>query len=219
RQPSAFRPPPSDLSQLHAPGSPLLPVAYDRMGEGQGVRAAGQKTIRIPMRMRPGEPLPFSPQDAVLQAGDIVVVRGLKPQYCYTGGLMPAREVLVPRDYDLTVVEVILKVDGALFNGAVSPDNLNGTIIQPGLGDDSPSLLAVIRKTPNHGQVTICVDLNRAMNDPRENILVQPGDVLILQETPAAAIARYFSQVFNLQFVTKIIDSGSAQATTNLKVP
>jgi hypothetical protein len=57
------------------------------------------------------------------------------------------------------------------------------------------------------------------VNDPHENILVQPGDVLILQETPSEAIARYLSQVFSIQFVTRIINSGSAQATTNLTVP
>jgi len=204
------------------PGTVRSMVAGEAPKGYPGVRAAdsaGQKTIRIPMRLRPGEPLPFSPQDAVLQAGDIVVVRILQPQFYYTGGLLPAREVLIPRDYDLTVVDAILKVDGALLSGAVSPDNLNGTLIQPGLGYDSPSLLAVLRKTPNHGQVTICVDLSRAVNDPRENILVQAGDVLILQEKPGDAIARYFSQVFNIQFVTRIIDSGSAQGTTNLKVP
>jgi len=180
---------------------------------------AGQGTIRIPLRKRCCEPLPFNPSDAVLLAGDIVVVRGLQPQFYYTGGLLPAREIPIPRDYDLTVVEAMLKVDGALFNGAVSPDNLSGTLIQPGLGNGSPSLLAVLRKTPNRGQVTIRVDLNRAVLDPRENILVQPGDVLILQETPSEAVARYFSQVFSLQIVTRIINTGSAQGTTDLKVP
>jgi protein involved in polysaccharide export with SLBB domain len=181
--------------------------------------AAGQKTIRIPLRIRPNEPLPFSPQDTVLQAGDIVVVRALRAQFYYTGGLLPARANPIPRDYDLTAVEAVLTVSGPLLNGGISTDNLNGTVVQAGLGIDSPSQLTVVRKTPHHGQIAISVDLNRAVTDPRENILIQQGDILILQETPSEAIARYCSQVFNIQFVTKIIDSGSAQSTTNLKVP
>jgi hypothetical protein len=178
-----------------------------------------QQTIRIPLRWRPGEPLPFTPNDIVLRTGDIVIVRALEPAFYYTGGLMPAREVPMPRDTDLTVVEAILKVDGSLLNGAVSTDNLNGTIVQRGLGNPSPSLLAVLRKTPNHGQVTIRIDLNRAVNDPRENILVQAGDVLILQETPSEAIGRYLSQVFNLSIITKIVDTNTAQGATSVSVP
>jgi protein involved in polysaccharide export with SLBB domain len=191
-----------------------LPAGVDSANADQG-----QQTIRIPLRQRPGEPLPFTPRDILLQTGDIVVIRALEPAFYYTGGLMPAREVPMPRDTDLTVVEAILKVDGSLLNGAVSTDNLNGTIVQPGLGNPSPSLLAVLRKTPNNGQVTIRVDLNRAVKDPRENILVQAGDVLVLQETPCEAIGRYTSQVFNLNIITKIIDRGSAQGTTSVALP
>jgi protein involved in polysaccharide export with SLBB domain len=201
-----------------ASGSPLVPREEPR-GYAEVKTDSAQKTIRIPMRMRPGEPLPFNPQDAILQTGDIVVVRAMEPQFYYTGGLLPAQQIAVPRDIDLTVVEAVLKAQGPLLNGAYGGSNLSGTLIQSGLGNPSPSLLTVLRRTPNHGQVTICVDLNRAVNDPHENILVQPGDVLILQETPSEAIARYLSQVFSIQFVTRIINSGSAQATTNLTVP
>jgi protein involved in polysaccharide export with SLBB domain len=183
------------------------------------VGTGGQQSIRIPLRSRAGEELPFKPQDIILQTGDIVVVRMLKPQFYYTGGLLPAREVPIPRDNDLTMVEAILKVDGSILNGAVSTDNLNGTIVQPGLGNPNPSLLAVLRKTPNGGQVTIRVDLNRAVQDPRENILVQPGDVLILQETPSEAIGRYISQVISLQIVTKFINSDTVQGTNNVNLP
>ena len=188
-------------------------------GRGAGGEGSGQRTIRIPMRMRPGEALPFSPQDILLQAGDIVMVRGLQPQFFYTGGLLPAQQYSIPRDYDLTVVDAVLKAQGAMLDGGYGGSNLSGTIIQSGLGNPSPSLLTVIRRTPNQGQVAISVDLNRAVTDPRENILIQAGDVLIMQETPGEAVARYISQVFSINFATKIINSGSAQATSTLAVP
>ena len=180
---------------------------------------SGQRTIRIPLSKRPGESLPFTPQDIILQTGDIVLVRAVEPAFYYTGGLLPAREVPLPRDYDLTVVDAVLRVEGPLLNGGINANNLYGTLVEPGLGNPSPSLLTVLRKTPNNGQVTICVDLNRAMRDPRENILVQTGDVLLLQETPSEAIARYISQVFDLNIIAKIIDSDSAQGTTAVTLP
>ena len=40
------------------------------------------------------------------------------------------------------------------------------------------------------------MDLNRAFRDPRERILIQPGDIIVLQETPGEAFARYFTQTF-----------------------
>jgi hypothetical protein len=87
------------------------------------------------------------------------------------------------------------------------------------LGNPSPSLLSVIRKTPNGGQLNIRVDLNRALRDPRERILVQAGDVLILQETPGEAIARYFSQTFKFGFASEVIKTSRTTATTTAVVP
>ena len=108
---------------------------------------------------------------------------------------------------------------GVNFAGGVNSNNLNGAIVRPGLGNPSPSLLTVLRKTPNNGQVAIRVDLNEALRDPRENILVQAGDILLLQETPGEAIARYTSEVFSLGIITRMIDRGSATGTAAVSLP
>ncbi len=42
-------------------------------------------------------------------------------------------------------------------------------------------MLYILRKTPCNGQVTIEVDLAKAMTDPRERPLIMPGDTLILR--------------------------------------
>jgi len=42
-------------------------------------------------------------------------------------------------------------------------------------------MLYVLRQTNCNGQVAIEVDLTKAINDPRQRPLVQPGDILILQ--------------------------------------
>ena len=52
--------------------------------------------------------------------------------------------------------------------------------------------------------MTIRVDLRRAMRDPRERLLIQPKDFLIMQEEPQQAIARYMSNVIRLPFVYQL---------------
>jgi protein involved in polysaccharide export with SLBB domain len=178
-----------------------------------------RRIIHIPMRLRPGQPLPFRPQDVILNNGDIVLVRAREPEFYYTGGLLPADEVPLPNDYDLSVVDAMLKVRGPLLNGGFNTSSLNGAIIQAGIGNPSPSLLSVLRETPGGGQVTIRVDLNEAVRDPRENIIVQAGDVLILQETPQEAVARYFTQVFQVNLFTRFLNRADAQGSASIVVP
>jgi protein involved in polysaccharide export with SLBB domain len=178
-----------------------------------------RRIIRIPMRTRGGVPAGFEPEDIILRNGDIITVRARDPEFYYTGGLLPSDEIPLPNDYDLTVVEAVLKSRGPLLNGGSNTSNLSGTVIQAGIGNPSPSLLAVIRRTPNGGQVNIRVDLNEAMRDPRENILVQAGDVLLLQESPDEAITRYFTQVFQINLFTRFLNRADAQGSASVVLP
>ena len=77
----------------------------------------------------------------------------------------------------------------------------------------------MLRRTAGGGQLTIKVDLNQAMRDPRENLLVQTGDVLLLQETPNEAMTRYFSQTFQTNFFFRWLDNSDAQGTGSLVAP
>lgn len=188
---------------------------YDNMLTSDGSR----NTIHIPMRTRPGEPLPFSPKDVILNDGDILMVRAREPEFFYTGGLLPSQEFPLPNDYDLTVVEAVLKCRGPLVNGALNSSNISGAVISAGLGNPNPSLLSVVRQTPNGGQVNIKVDLNAALRDPRENILVQAGDVLVLQETQDEAITRYLTQITNVNFFGRLINRTNAQLSSTITAP
>ncbi len=178
-----------------------------------------KQVVRIPLRTRPGETLEFGPQDIILNNGDILVVRGRDPEFFYTGGILPSREHALPNDYDLTVVEALLKSNGALNNGGINSGNFNGALIGAGVGSPSPTLLTVLRKTPQGGQVAIRVDLNEALRDPRENILVQAEDVLILQETPNEAASRYVSQVFRLNFFGRFVNRNNFQGSASAVLP
>ena len=175
--------------------------------------------LHIPMKIRPGEPLGFGPKDVILNEGDILIVRARKPEFFYTGGLLPSQEMPMPNDYDLTAVEAVMKVQGPILNGALNSSNISGAVISPGLGNPSPSLLTVLRQMPNGGQVNIRVDLNLATRDPRENLLIQAGDVLILQETTDEAVTRYLTQVFQVNFFGRFLNRTNAQGSATIVAP
>ncbi|MCA9140184.1 MAG: polysaccharide biosynthesis/export family protein [Planctomycetales bacterium] len=169
------------------------------------------KVDYIPTRWPAGQPLPFEPETAVLHEGDVVFLESRTNDLFYTGGLLPAGERTLPRDYDLDVVEAVAQVRGTLLNGAFGGNNFNGLLIQKGIGNPNPSALTVIRRTPNGGQIPISVDLNRALVDPRERIIVQPGDVLILQERFGESLTRYLNDIFN--FNVLVYQRGSASTS------
>ena len=190
--------------------------AYGRDGEPPGWSDLDVDMVHIPTRWPPGEPIPIQPEDIVLKTGDVVFLESRTRDFFYTGGLLPRGEFQLPRDYDLDVLEAVAQVRGTLVNGAFGGNNLNGLLIQTGIGNPNPSSLTVVRRTPHGGQIPISVDLNRALRDPRERILVQAGDVLILQETAGEAMARYFTNVFNFSIASsRNITSGIA----NVSVP
>jgi protein involved in polysaccharide export with SLBB domain len=178
-----------------------------------------RRIIRIPMRMRDGQLPNIRPDDIILEKGDIVTVRSRQPEFFYTGGLLPASEHPLPSDYDLPVIEAVLKTSGPLINGGLNSSNLNGAIVGTGLGNPSPSLLSVLRRTPNGGQLTIRVDLNEALRDPRENILVQAGDVLLLQESPEESTTRYLTQTIQANFFFRLLNRQDGQGSVSIVAP
>ena len=194
-------------------------MCYPSEADLANTAEAKQHIIRIPIRTRGGEPLSFGPKDIILEDGDIVMTRARQPQFYYTGGLLPSSEIPLPNDYNLTAVEAVLKARGPLINGALNSSNISGAVIQSGLGNPSPSLLSVLRQTPYGGQVTIVVDLNEAARDPRENLLIQAGDVLVLQETQDEAITRYLTQTFRFNIFGRFINRTNAQGSVTALLP
>ena len=47
------------------------------------------RVVRIPLRLSPGQPLPFSPDDVILHSGDILFIQSRDAELFYTGGLLP----------------------------------------------------------------------------------------------------------------------------------
>jgi protein involved in polysaccharide export with SLBB domain len=199
-------------------GDPMTPRVQPPL---DGVRQRGPcgEIIRIPIRMPPCQPLQFRPEDIILYEGDVVFIRARVDEFYYTGGLLPSGEFPLPRDYDLDVIQAIAAVGGPLVNGGINSNNLTGQIVQPGIGNPSPRLVTVLRRVPGRGQVPIMVDLTQALRDPRESLLIAPGDVIILQESRDQALARYFSDVFQFNFIGRVINRRDATGTTTLALP
>jgi protein involved in polysaccharide export with SLBB domain len=200
------------------------PDGYPLPTDWQAARPAEKESeptvVRLPLRIRPGEQDRFSEDQVRLHSGDIVFVPPRETDVYYTGGLLPAREVPLPRDNDIRVVEAILRVGGSVVSGGTLVGGFNQTTsLVTGLDRSSPSLLTVLRRMPNGGQVNIRVDLNRALRDSRENLLIQPGDVLVLQETPAEAVSRYFTNVFNVSLFGRYLDRQDATGTATIQLP
>jgi hypothetical protein len=181
---------------------------------------ADRGVVRLPLRIRPGQRWPFTEEDVRLRTGDIVFVPPRETDVYYTGGLLPAREVPLPRDNDIRVVEAILRIGGSVVSGGTLVGGFNQTTSAvTGIDRSSPSLLTILRRTPGGGQVNIRVDLNRALRDPRENLLVQPGDVLVLQETPAEAVSRYLTNVFSVGIFGRVFERQDAEGTATVQLP
>jgi protein involved in polysaccharide export with SLBB domain len=200
------------LHELHTP-----PAGSNAHTAATATR--GEQTIRIPMRLRPGQVPSIRPEDIILHTGDILFIEAREAEYFYTAGLLPPGQFVVPRDYDLDVVQAIALVGGPMVSGGLNPINLSGTFVQNGIGFPNPSLVSVIRRTPGGGQVAIRVDLNRALRDSRERILIQPKDVIILQQTPTEAIVQYFTAVFKFDFNWLAIHGPHETGTTTVIVP
>jgi hypothetical protein len=137
--------------------------------------------LRIPLRMPPGMTPTFRPEDIILEEGDVVYIESREAEVFYTGGLLPGGEWPIPRDYDLDVLGAMAIAGtgvgaqrGSLFGGGIG--GVAGSI-----GGVPPGRIYIVRPLPCNGQVTIEVDIAKAINDPRERPLIQPGDTILLQ--------------------------------------
>ncbi|MDB5313290.1 MAG: sugar transporter substrate-binding protein [Gemmataceae bacterium] len=117
--------------------------------------------VRVPLRTYPHEPVAFTDADIILTDGDTVYVEAREAEtYSVVGGTGTAGgQFPLPRDADLRVVEALTR--------AACP--------APACG-----MVTLVRQVGCGRQVPILVDLAEALRDSRENILVQPGDVIVL---------------------------------------
>jgi hypothetical protein len=114
---------------------------------------------------------------------------------------------MLPRDYDLDVLDAIAVAGGPVGSGGSGLSAIGGN--RGGIGGGgrgpvigkNPSRLLVIRKLECGGNLAIKVDTNRAMTDDSQRILVQPEDTLILQYTIGEELYNAALNMIQFQFL------------------
>ncbi|MBS0209181.1 MAG: polysaccharide biosynthesis/export family protein [Planctomycetes bacterium] len=162
--------------------------------------------IRIPLRRRVEDPpVNISEEDIILGNGDIVLISTREREVFYTGGVLYGREILLPRDYDLDVLGAIAMAGASIGSGPTSGSGGTSPVMGGGGGNLSsarglipPTQIIVVRKTKGGYQIPIKVSTTTALSNPGERILIQPGDLIILQYTTAELIGNILLN--NIQF-------------------
>ena len=152
--------------------------------------------VRIPLRIRPGQPLPeLTQDDIILNDGDVIVVQSREAEVFYTGGMLQGGMYPIPRDFDLDVFSAMSLAGGSVAvaaGGTSMRGSSIGNIIPP-------TRLLVIREV-NGYQRAIKIDMKRGLTDPSERILIQPNDLIMLEYTPSEVALNLFLSTFSLRF-------------------
>lgn len=156
--------------------------------------------ITVPTRLKPGQVPNFREEDIILRDGDIVYVDSRETEVYYTGGLLGGGEFPLPRDYDLDVLSA-LAVSRATVGVGVNRQGLLGATG----GGVPPSEIILLRRLPGERQIAIRIDLNEAINDPRQRILIQPQDTLILRFKPQEELVNLGLQTFFTFGITELL--------------
>jgi hypothetical protein len=149
-------------------------------------------TLKIPLRLKPGEIPNFRPEDIILRDGDIVYVDSRETDVYYTAGLLGGGEFPLPRDYDLNILSAISLARVGV--GAAQQSTLGG--LGGSVQQAQPTEVILLRAIPGDRQLAIRIDLNDAINDPRERMLVKAGDTIILRFKPQEEILNFASATF-----------------------
>ncbi len=137
--------------------------------------------VRIPLRLGPDDPTPeISEQDIILNTGDVVFVKSRETEVFYTGGLLPGGQYPIPRDYDIDVLQAISLAGGSIGTSTGSHNSFFGGNNNAASGIFPATRVIVLREMCGE-QVPIEIDLRRAMLDPAERVVIQPGDFITLE--------------------------------------
>lgn len=174
----------------------------------------GRRIIKIPVRLGPGETVDLQEQDVILEDGDIVFIESRDTEVFYTGGLLSPGQFTIPRDYDINVLQAIA-ISQARQGGAIGSRATMSVGGQSALNNDvsiSASSLIILRYLPDGRMIPIEIDLYKARTDVAEQVIVQPGDYLMLQYKKPEAIMAFIERHL---FEGALFGLAAAQLNTN----
>lgn len=170
----------------------------DAPGAGpESTTRGGANIIRIPIEAERGNFPQFSEADITLYDGDVVYIEGRDQDVFYTGGLLEGGRFPLPRDYKIDVLEA-MSIAGGSASATAGQDSGRG------LQGIVPATQVTVLRKCGCEQVAIDVDLRYALADPSERVIVQPGDLIVLEYRKRELAANsvfsilQFGGIFNL---------------------
>ena len=164
---------------------------------------------RIPLRYNPATPPTFTKEDIILHEGDIVIIRSRDEETFVTAGLLGGGEHALPRDKDLDIIGAIAIAGGSLGSTGTGVGAIGGRGGQgaggggggwQGGGACQPSEAIVVRELPCGNSISMRIDLNKALQDPSQRILIKPNDVIILRFTLLEEIGNAALSIFQVNY-------------------
>ncbi len=159
---------------------------------------------RIPLRYNPANPPTFTKEDIILHEGDIVIIRSRDAETFYTAGLLGGGEHPLPRDKDLDIIGAIAVAGGSLGSTGTGIGAIGNRGGGGGGGGRQqacqPSEAIVVRELPCGSSISMRIDLNQALQDPSQRILIKPNDVVILRYTLTEEIGNVLINMFQINY-------------------
>ena len=179
---------------IEAIGSPI-------QANAESPYLSGANVVRIPIESRPGELPHLSEADITLEDGDVVYIEGRQRDVFYTGGLLEGGRFPLPRDYEIDVLEAISLAGGSVSTAAGSSagNSLRG-------GSILPATRVTIMRKSGCQQCAIEVDLRNALADPSERVIIQPGDLIMLEFRSNELVVNSIAQIFQFGGVFRLFD-------------
>ncbi|MCA9036987.1 MAG: hypothetical protein KDA91_17750, partial [Planctomycetaceae bacterium] len=163
---------------------------------------------RIPLRYNPANPPAFNQNDVILSEGDILIIRSRDKETFFTAGVLGGGEHPLPRDKDLDIIGAIALAGGPLGNAGTGVMAIGGRGGMGGGGrggssgtNCQPSEAIIIRELPCGDQISMKVNLNRALQYRSERVLIQPGDVIVLRYTLAEEVGNALLNLVQFNFL------------------
>lgn len=199
---------------MHSPqGQDVFRRAMDEPNSRSNLFNSANNAVKIPLRIAANErPLSVSPDDIVLNNGDIVFVESRESEVFYTGGLLRGAQMPIPRDYDLDVLGAIAMSGGSISAAAGSSSNTGGFTSHSGVGTLFPPTRVIVLRMVNGKQVAIELSLKKALLDAQERVLVQPNDIVLLEYTEFELFMNIMMNNLNLNLsLNQLFSRGSSQ--------
>ena len=169
----------------------------DAHGEASG--GAGS-VVRIPIEGSIDQFPDLTEEDITLNEGDIVYIEGRDRDVFYTGGLLEGGRFPIPRDYEIDVLEAMSLSGGSALStaGASTGGFRSGNVV--------PATKVLIFRKQDCRTCAIEVDLRCAQSDPSQRVIIQPGDMIVLEYRPR--------EIF-INTAVSILSFGGLSAITN----